>query len=1043
MDSFEQQLNANLSEKAYTNWTQSDVDNETVAFTDSNGQSWTVYAVSEAISYNSGFYGVAFKNEDTKEVVVAYRGTDGFGDITPDLQIAFGTNVPNQYYQAKQFYDDVARKTVDDNYQPPTITGHSLGGGLAQLVGAVTGAPTVTFNAPGAQSTLESNPFTFGDLAGQTFDNIFNYNARFDQVSKVGEQIGTSYNVSVSLMGQIPDWMEPFLASAFGPLGSGYFLLQQHYIDNMVAAFTSATTTAPPFRIDPLILDLDGDGLETTGVNAGTNFDLDKNGFAERAGWVGADDGLLVLDRNGDGVINNGGEFFGDQTVLQNGSLATNGFQALAEWDQNADGRIDSADAIWSELRVWQDGNGDGIATASELHTLDNLGIAGINLAHTAVNVTDASGNTLVQSGTFARADGTTGQAGNFLLQRAPQHTYATQWLDVSPEIAALADLQGFGNVYTLQQAMVRDGSGALQDLVESFAATTDVATRNSLLEQILFKWTGSDTLDPVSRGGNFDARRLAVLEEFFGQDFNGTDGANPNSNAAGILARAYQGLYELFYSQLMAQTHLQPLYGMVTYCWDDESQSIKGDLTAVIAALENQLAIDPVVGKEQFCEFTRSLCLLQESSVIDFDTYKSAFFPKGDEFKWAIESLGKYKISGTSGGDSITGTSSDDAISGGDGNDTLRGEVGNDVLYGGVGVDLLYGGSGNDFLLGGDSNDYLDGGSGDDLLDGGAGNDTLIGGTGNNTYLFDIGGEQDSIALFQDNTAGKLNTLVFNEGILPTDILATRSGNDLVLSIAGTSDSVTVRYFFYVDDPSNASNPLQQVRFADGTIWDLEQMTNRALEGTAGNNTITGTVNADIILGKGGCDNLKGLTSNDTLDGGADADLLYGGSGDDTLLGGDGNDYLDGGSGDDLLDGGAGNDTLSGGTGNDRYLFGPDGGGDTLYDYDPTTGNSDTAEFGVDSLSLIISRTGNDLLVKIDGTTDSLKFQNWYSGWQYHAENLETSDGKRLLDTQVDQLIQAMASFSSQTGLTWAQALQERPEDVQSILTAHWQTVA
>jgi hypothetical protein len=66
--------------------------------------------------------------------------------------------------------------------------------------------------------------------------------------------------------------------------------------------------------ISPLILDLDGDGVETLGQNFYIQFDHDKNGFAERTGWVGADDGLLVLDRNGNGQIDNGSELFGNNS---------------------------------------------------------------------------------------------------------------------------------------------------------------------------------------------------------------------------------------------------------------------------------------------------------------------------------------------------------------------------------------------------------------------------------------------------------------------------------------------------------------------------------------------------------------------------------------------------------------------------------------------------------------------------------------------------------------------------------------------------------
>ena len=75
----------------------------------------------------------------------------------------------------------------------------------------------------------------------------------------------------------------------------------------------------PAPRRDPLVLDLDGDGIETLGTQAVTYFDHDANGFAELTGWVKGDDGFLALDRNGDGRINDGSELFGDHTVLKSG----------------------------------------------------------------------------------------------------------------------------------------------------------------------------------------------------------------------------------------------------------------------------------------------------------------------------------------------------------------------------------------------------------------------------------------------------------------------------------------------------------------------------------------------------------------------------------------------------------------------------------------------------------------------------------------------------------------------------------------------------
>lgn len=123
-------------------------------------------------------------------------------------------------------------------------------------------------------------------------------------------------------------------------------------------------------------------------------------------------------------------------------------------------------------------------------------------------------------------------------------YTIANEWLDIPDDIAALPDLQGYGNVYDLHQAMVRDSSGALKSLVEQFAAETDADVRHALITQIIFKWAGVENVDPTSRGPNIDARKLTVPEKLFGNQFVGTTGTNPNSIAGPILYRQSQKIY-------------------------------------------------------------------------------------------------------------------------------------------------------------------------------------------------------------------------------------------------------------------------------------------------------------------------------------------------------------------------------------------------------------------------------------------------------------------------------------------------------------------
>ncbi|MFH0822011.1 MAG: hypothetical protein V2B18_04620 [Pseudomonadota bacterium] len=285
----------------------------------------------------------------------------------------------------------------------------------------------------------------------------------------------------------------------------------------------------PPPRPDPLALDLDGDGIETTDVSAGAYFDHEGDGFAEATGWVAADDGLLVLDRNGDGMINDGRELFGDQTILKDGTIAANGYQALAEWDDNQDGKIDSNDAVFAQLRVWQDEDGDGYSRPEELHTFTELGITAVNLDSTVANATDSQGNTQTRVGSFEDGDATSEQMGEYVFQRDTTYTIPNDWMDVPEDIEALPELWGSGNVYDLHQAIVRDGSGRLRSAVEQFVAADDPAVRGALTEQILFLWADVDEVDPHSRGGAVDGRQLALLEKTFGRSFVGANGPNPN----------------------------------------------------------------------------------------------------------------------------------------------------------------------------------------------------------------------------------------------------------------------------------------------------------------------------------------------------------------------------------------------------------------------------------------------------------------------------------------------------------------------------------
>ena len=199
--------------------------------------------------------------------------------------------------------------------------------------------------------------------------------------------------------------------------------------------------------------------------------------------------------------------------------------------------------------------------------------------------------------------------------------------------------------------------------------------------------------------------------------------------------------------------------------------------------------------------------------------------------------------------------------------------------LTGTAGEDQISGTNVVDRITAGDGVDVLRSGLGDDILDGGAGNDRLIGGQGNDTYVFGPGSGQDTILEFQ----GTADTIRMAAGVAPSDVVVTRNNNDLVLSLNGGTDRLTVSLYFL-------AFPLQieQVLFADGTVWDqayIENLTRPAITGTGGNDVLVGTSGDDRLAGLGGDDQLSGLAGNDLLDGGTGADILTGETGDDTYV--------------------------------------------------------------------------------------------------------------------------------------------------------------
>jgi Ca2+-binding RTX toxin-like protein len=320
--------------------------------------------------------------------------------------------------------------------------------------------------------------------------------------------------------------------------------------------------------------------------------------------------------------------------------------------------------------------------------------------------------------------------------------------------------------------------------------------------------------------------------------------------------------------------------------------------------------------------------------------------------------------------------------------------------------------------------------------LNGGTGSDNLIGGAGNDTYVVDATGDSiieianEGIDTVQSSVTYTLGAEVENLTLTGNSTLS-GTGNILDNALTGNSANNTLTGYAG-HDTLNGGAGADTLRGGLGN--DLYIVDNTGDKVTENTNEGTDTVQSTITYTLGA--NLEHLTLTGTAaingTGNTANNILTGNSAANTLTGNAGND---------TLDGGAGNDTLVGGTGNDVYRFGPGAGQDTLNDNDATAGNNDLVDVNSDRLNLVFSYSGGNLLMQLHDTSDTLTVQSWQSGAANQTEVFRAQDGSTLLHTKVNQLIQAMATFSASHGdISWHQAIQDYPGEAQTVLAAHWQ---
>ncbi len=898
-------------------------------------EGWSRIELEPALNH-TGYDAVAFMNDKTGEIVAANRGTElrgADGDLYANFQMAIG-NLPHQYIYAKRFLS-----TIRENYPDAriTLTGHSLGGSLSQLLGAETGHNTVTFDAYGTAKLVDALNDLYPDAINpaDSFDNVVNHRTSFDPISlplaaehlgRVETHLAPSEILAAGLVlltARVP------LVSRIAMAGFAYWahsidrftdeifplpgqslpervemsVLQsalglQEWLSGIPDSVGQLFTTgqAAILRRDPLTLDLDGDGLETIGIDAANPVFFDHNGDGIRtaSGWVLPDDGFLVLDRNGNGTIDDGTELFGDSTPLfdSEGMLigrARDGFDALAQEDTNGDGVVDRADANWSALRVWRDLNQDGASQADELFTLEELGILGLNVEKKFNRTPLANGNLIADLGTYVRADGSSGTLGEVTAQMGDidliEDTFRSRFAERLPltDVALdLPDMSGSGAVRSLREAVTL--SPALAAVLADYAGAETRAAQMDLLDALIIEWGrtsglavsgdgaygGAETVIRVAGVAMGSAAhdawvdKLQTLERFNGRTFAvapaGATAVTVDlfAERRHLLDQAWQTLRGAVYDGLLLQTRLQPYLAQLALVPGESG--IRFDFDGMHAAFASRHAVAPAEAVRDLMDFQR---LIGPSLVgLGWEGY-------GMLRNWVVQADADPQTRAT-----VAAALAEFGYPGltfaGNGSNA------NDIVVGADQGALLQGRGGNDLVLGGGGDDELHGGAGDDLLYGGAGSDV---------YRFHLGDGNDLVA----ETHGDIgeDELHFGPGMTPSDLALRVDGDRLVFAHANGRDSITILNWF---NPENSDRyRLDAVVFDDGRRFALDGIR----FGTDEAETMTGEAASNILLGGGGDDTLVGGAGNDWLDGGQGADYMVGGDGDDTYLVDDPNDVV------------------------------------------------------------------------------------------------------------------------------------------------------
>jgi Ca2+-binding RTX toxin-like protein len=742
--------------------------------------------------------------------------------------------------------------------------------------------------------------------------------------------------------------------------------------------------------VDPLVLDLDGDGIELSPRGSiSPYYDIDGDGFGEKSGWLRGDDAFLVRDLNSNGTIDDVSEMFGNAT--------TTGFASLATLDSNTDGKISSADTNFGTIKIWRDLDGDAVTDSGELQTLTAAGITEISLATTPANSVIA-GNVVTATSTFTRSNSTTGTIGDVTLSANQRDTVWLGDTTIDSASEALPEVKGFGTLTDLRIAMT--DSSALKTAVTNALPSLDSldleAMRAAVLP-VMNEWRAAVTV-PSGTPGTVARADVPILTEtditgtvindyaYQVTDTNGTYWKLASGNAVKDSSNIVID-YPAF-AEVMAQTStegtwtvlsgeqiqfVERYWGMelpigtvepansgaiaaasnvINSIWDVINGvairlAVQGPLESYFEGIEYNLETD------HFVATTDQMIVPTLENIFDAApndapgavAYLAEWKPILNVFLGGFERENNLVISHAFLFQNVVAAYENIGLAA-----TIK-QAGAAL---GISEDIIITGSGT-----------MTGTSDQDLFYLGAGDQVAQGGLGPDSYIVGENFGHDVIDDVEAPLSGSPDTLRFAH-LNSSEVSMVRDGLDLVITEIGESNDIRIIGQFSRQlsgfglsglDPDHG---VQEIIFADGEVWDKIDIAKAVSTHTNGNDVIDGT---------------------DTID---------------------------------FLDGGAGNDTLRGGAEGDLYYFGEGDGDDTILDNITYVGidSPDVVKFKpgitIDDVTFTRDGNSNDLVIEINGTSDTLTIEGQFA-----------ANYTGVLGTQWFQRIEAF-SFDDGTVVRW-----------------------